>query len=518
MRGTSSPVVVSASPASGVDARARVLRNGSINFAGAVAPLLIGVVAMPAIVRGLGVDRFGILSFAWAILGYFTLFDLGLGRATTMFAASMVGSGRTAELPRLAWTSLVLSVALGLVGTTVLAVLTPALVGRLLHLGPDLAVQTSLVFLLVAATLPAVLVSNTLRGVLEAHQRFGLVNMVTIPTSAAMFVLPVVGVAVGFELPGIVALLAASRVAAAVAFLCLCLVVVPAMRGERRVDRRIARPLLAYGGWVTLSNMVGSSLTYLDRFAIGAVLTSAAVGYYTAPYDTVTRLWVIPSSIVNALFPAVSASAARGEHATVKNLAGPSMKYLLLAVGPVAVVLIVWAPEILTIWLGADFARHSALVFRLLAAGVLINCVAFVPFSVLQAIGRADLPPKLYVVELVLYVPLLFVLLTRFGIAGAAAAWTTRVAIDCVAMSAACGAAFPMFWESLRSHRVLGAAAAVVTVGTGAAVARGLVAGTIPQISAIAMLLAAFAAGSWTGLLDEAERRQFTRVAFAWRH
>jgi O-antigen/teichoic acid export membrane protein len=289
------------------------------------------------------------------------------------------------------------------------------------------------------------------------------------------------------------------------------------MRRHLRIDVSVVRPLLAYGGWVTLSNIVGATLTYLDRFAIGAVMSSAQVGYYTAPYDTVTRLWVIPSSVVSALFPAVSASSARQESGIVSDLAGPPIKYMLLLVGPIAGVLMVCAPDILGWWLGPAFAARSVAVLQLLSVGVLLNCVGFVPFSILQAIGRADLPPKFYFAELVLYVPLLFFLLARFGIAGAAAAWTARVALDSAILSAACASLSPLFWRSLREHRVFVTASAVVVLWAVIASAHMLSDGrALWQISVAGAAVAAFAAAAWGALLSDDERHDLIGLARSW--
>jgi len=68
-------------------------------------PLLIGVITIPFIIRGLGTERFGLLSLAWVILGYFAIFDLGLGRATTKFIAEALGKGEKEKVPSLLWTS-----------------------------------------------------------------------------------------------------------------------------------------------------------------------------------------------------------------------------------------------------------------------------------------------------------------------------------------------------------------------------------------------------------------------------
>lgn len=59
------------------------LRRGTLlKLAGAGLPMIVGVVAIPFLISKLGMERFGILTILWAIIGYFGLFDFGVGRAT----------------------------------------------------------------------------------------------------------------------------------------------------------------------------------------------------------------------------------------------------------------------------------------------------------------------------------------------------------------------------------------------------------------------------------------------------
>src|SRR5690242_2317057 len=100
--------------------RGRLLaRNTVWNLVGNGAPMLVAVFCIPILVRGLGKERFGVLTLAWALIGYASLFDLGLGRALTQLVAKKLGAGEDSEIPTLVWTSLVLMLVLGLVGTLV---------------------------------------------------------------------------------------------------------------------------------------------------------------------------------------------------------------------------------------------------------------------------------------------------------------------------------------------------------------------------------------------------------------
>ena len=175
-------------------------RNTLLNFFGQAVPLVIGVITIPFIVRGLGTERFGLLSLSWVILGYFSIFDLGLGRATTKFVAEALGKGESAQLPRLVWTAVTAQTILGFLGVLILLVITPVLVERVLNIPSNLLDEAKATFHMLAFAIPVVLVSGSFRGVLEAAQRFELVNAVKVPSSTLTFLLPLIGLFLGFSL------------------------------------------------------------------------------------------------------------------------------------------------------------------------------------------------------------------------------------------------------------------------------------------------------------------------------
>jgi O-antigen/teichoic acid export membrane protein len=101
-----------------------------------------------------------------------------------------------------------------------------------------------------------------------------------------------------------------------------------------------------------------------------------------------------------------------------------------LALTLVLVPVVALATDLLQLWLGQQFALQAATVLKLLCIGVLINAVAYVPYGLIQGVGRPDLTAKLHLTELLMYVPLLWLLLRLFGIVGAAIAWTLRATLD----------------------------------------------------------------------------------------
>jgi len=406
-----------------------IARNTLINLIGLALPLLVGVATIPLVVRGLGTERYGLLSLAWVVLGYFTIFDLGLGRAMTKYVAEALSKGETDQVPQIIWTAVTFQAALGLLGGLVLFWTTDLLVECVLNIPPELMREAKDTLYLLAVSVPFVLVSISFSGVLEAAQRFDLVNLVRIPSSILTFILPLVGLYLGFGLPGIVTLILLARIGTLAAFIVMDLRIVPKIR-EYSISLARFSNLFAYWGWVVITSVVGPILVYLDRFLIGSLLTIAAVTYYTAPYEAVTRISIISLSLSTTLFPAFSAMEGIRNRQQLGVLFVRSIKYAFLISGAIVVVVIVYAGQILQIWLGSDFAIESTESMQVLALGVLINSFAYIPFALLQGVGRPDLTAKFHLIELPIYVGIAWVLVSEYGIVGAAGAYTIRVLVD----------------------------------------------------------------------------------------
>jgi O-antigen/teichoic acid export membrane protein len=408
-------------------------RNTVWNLIGNAAPMLVAVFSIPILIHWLGKDRFGVLGLAWALIGYANFFDLGLGRALTQLTAAKLGEGKEQEVPTLVWTSLLLMVTLGLVGTAVVAAISPWLIHKVLRIPTELQPESLHSFYLLGLSIPVVITTAALRGLLEAYQRFALINALRVPMGIFSYAGPMLVLPFTRSLFAVVSVLIVGRFVGLIAHLIFCIKVIPSTGGSGLWDRAVVGPLLRFGSWMTVSNVVGPLMVTFDRFVIGSLLSVGAVAFYTTPSELVSRLWLIPSSLLAVMFPAFSTSFVQDRSRTAM-LYARSIKYLLLSIFPLILLIIVFAPEGLKIWLGSEFASHSSRVLQWLALGVFINCLSSAPFAVVQGVGRPDLTAKLHLIELPLYFFGLFWLTKTHGIDGAAIAWTSRVIIDALAL------------------------------------------------------------------------------------
>jgi len=475
----------------------RLSRNVVWNLLGLGAPVLVAVVAAPLLIHGLGPDRFGVLALVWAAVGYLGVFDLGLGRALTQLVAKSLGSHADQAIPELIWTAIILMLLLGLAGGLLLVSLSPWIVNSVLRVPGPLRHDTLLAAFAVTASVPIVVLSSGLRGVLEARQRFDLVNAVRLPLGIFMFVGPLLALPLSHSLFVIVLVLVASRALATLAYFFMCRRLIPELGQLPRFERDAVAPLVRFGSWMTVSNIVGPVMVSLDRFLIASIVSIAAVTYYATPYEVVTKFWLIPIAATGVLFPAFASTLSEARRT---DLFTRAVKYIAFVLFPLTLVIVVFSHEGLLIWLGPEFARQSTQVLQLLMVGVLVNSLAQIPFALIQGVGRPDLTAKLHLAELPVYLVMLVFLVRRSAITGAAVAWLVRVSVD----------GFLLFVITERLRLVRPATIARMLAAVGVLLLVLLVAAALHNAvlksAYLALILIAWGAVSWFLLLSPEER------------
>lgn len=411
-------------------------------------PLIAAVFAIPGIIEGLGESRFGILSIAWIVVGYFSIFDLGLGRALTVAVSDKLGAQKQTEVPSVIVTALSLITAVGLLGGVLLYFGTDGLVNRWLNIPPDLIGEALASFSLLAFAVPVVVLSTGLRGVLEAFQDFKLITLIRAPLGAATFLGPALTTPFTPSLTAAVATLVIARVLGFLVYAWFVTMRVRLIRyAHVSLDSSLAVPLLKFGGWMTVSNLVGPAILYADRVIIGGFMTMAAVSYYATPFEIVTKLWFVPAGIVSVFLPAFAFSRSR-EPERMVSMFSSATRYIFALMMIALLFICAGSYELLRVWLDADFARESGLVLQIMTVGVFINSVAQVPSALLQSVDRPDIKAKIHLAEVVVFVPIVWFAVSRFGVIGAAASFSLRIVFDTIAF----------FWftarvvESVQSH------------------------------------------------------------------
>ncbi len=408
----------------------RFRSNFAFNTAGAILPILASAVTIPVYLHMIGPARYGIISIAWILLGYFGFLDFGLSRATAN-ALSRLGDAPQRDRAPVFVTAMYLNMALGLAGSVGLYFCGIFLLRHLFSIPNDLQRETLAAFPWMVPMLPLGMIVGVAVGTLESRERFLL-------TSA----LESVGSVLGQVIPLLCALVFGRTLGVLIpALLLVRLLVVMVTIGiviylewpVRLSDFRIgwARKLFGFGIWVSVSSLITPVLDTIDQVLIGRMLGPVAIAHYAVPMNLALRSQVIAGALARTVFPRLSReNVAAGRRLTANAVV--SLSYVFGALCGPAIVIV---GPIMTLWVGQRFAALSTPIAQILMAGAWMNGLAFLPYNQLQAQGRPDLTAKAHAIEVGPFLVALWLLIDYAGLPGAALAWTLRVSADAIALT-----------------------------------------------------------------------------------
>lgn len=410
------------------------LRRHTIwNLIGNGLPLAVGIFFIPYTLRQLGYEAFGVLTLIWSLIGYFSLFDLGIGRALTYEIAGLMKAGKKNDVPNAFLVGLSLTALTGLLGGLCIYLIAPPLTASWLNIVSEWQQDAQLAFQIAGLGIIFTTVTSGMRGTQEALGDFRLANINKLILGSAMFLMP--AVAIWLHGPHLWVIAAYLVLARALVFLINCVQLKWLFFNRPQLGKSIDffKSLLSFGGWVSVSGVISPLMVYGDRFFVGAIAGPALLPIYAIPQEALQRLLILPASFTNALLPKIVGL--NGQQ--LKSQYSTSFKHtawimLLVCCGACAI-----AYPGLRIWISPDFASSAMPIVLILSVGIWLNSMASIPYTFIHGVGNAKITAYIHLGELGVYFILLYVLVKHFGLPGAALAWTLRVGIDLVLLQIA---------------------------------------------------------------------------------
>lgn len=393
--------------------------------------MFVGLLALPFLLQRVGVDKLGVLTLVWTLIGYFSIFDLGLGRALTHHISALRIDSDSQMIDGAISFGVGLMLVVG-VGGMLLVCGTIYFLGiGWLNVGEDVYEQAYWAIFSASLGIPLTTLTSGLKGILEGYESFRSINLLRTVLGISNFLFPVISVL--FFGPNLILIIIGLLIARLIILMAHWQLVINVL--GRNLKFKISRPdldskkLIHFGAWMTISNIVSPLMAISDRFFISHFNGSAAVAYYSVPFDFIFRLLVLPAAITTTLFPVFSKELKeKGNQVQVKYI--KCQLFIVFIMLPICLGMAIFSHFGLSLWMGVDFADHSYRIASLIAIGVFFNGLGQAPLTLLQADGQVKLTSILHVIEFLIYAPLLVLAIINFGVIGAAFAWLCRVLVD----------------------------------------------------------------------------------------
>jgi len=428
----------------GTDVKMHILKrdtsfvsNVAWNATGTLLPLGAAFFSIPILLDSAGLVKFGLLTIAWTIVGYFSLFDFGIGKALTKLVSERIDSECEHEIPALINISIVLMMVLGAFTGFSLWISGHYISYELLSIPDSIRSDTTKTFGILAITIPFVLLGVTLTGILESFSDFKIIGIIRVPSGIFNYAGPaVISSYFSQELSDLASVLLIGRLISTSLLFVACIRRVPEFSSAltiQAVNTELLKSLLSFGGWMTISNVVGPLLLHSGRFLIAILLSAEAVSYFATPYEVVVRLLLIPAIFITVFFPYLSKT--NNLSLNTAYISYIKMSCLIgMIMAPICLIGFYYSEQFLSMWISQDFSHESFYIAQILFIGVFFNSLGHVSQSYIHSLGRPDATAKLHLVELTFYITYLWYLIDMYQLEGAAYAWVLRVFISTIAL------------------------------------------------------------------------------------
>ncbi|MGH8778776.1 oligosaccharide flippase family protein [Paraburkholderia sp.] len=479
----------------------RIVKNIAINFVGSVVPVFISLATVPAYLHSLGVERYGVLNLVWALIGYFSVLELGTSIATENSIAR-VRDATDDSVERIFWSACSLNFVSGVIGGAIIYFAAYLYVTHGTKVDPQFQREVIASLPWIAAAVPLANVTWVFAGAIAAVERFASFSTSqTIGT--LLFQLVPLGAIWCFS-PSLAVVIPAAVCARILAGVVLGIATFRALRIRRvrKPDWPTVVALFRYGRWQLLFSGAGMIAQTLDRVLIGALLGARFVAYYVTPQNLVTRLNILPGAMLRTLFPRLSASTRED----ADELARSALALLNGVFTPCVIVAVFALQPFLHVWLGEHMATMSAPFGRVLIVGVWLAGQSSILGILIQAQSHPAQVARVSWIQLPFFAGGLWLGIHLFGVMGAAVV---------VVIKSLCDYAAFLYFAQLHLRTIAGNMLAHIAF-LGVAVALASELSRVPSMIAAAWLLVA-ANLAWSlyesAMLRDLLRRVWGRLA-----
>lgn len=371
---------------------AQLPRNLVANIAYFLVNIVIGVFLVPYFINTLGVAAYGIIPLATSITGYVAIAVHSLNTAVTRFL--------TIDLQREDYAAANRTFNTALFGLTVVILLMVPVVLAVAYFAPSIfnvpaGQETSavLLFLGVSAAFLIRAWSGNFTVQLFAYNRLDLQNLVNLTNLVVQTGL----IVLLFTLSGPdLALVGGAHLAGAVMASGVAIVlarrVCPHLRVSiRSFDRRRVKDLCGMGGWVAVDYIGGLLLFQIGLIIVNLLFGATQAGEYAIALQWGNVLQAIAGTLSGVLVPTILTFYALKKTESMITITQSAVKFMGLAMALPVGLICGFAPQLLTIWVGAEYA-HLAPLMVLLTVHLAVNTSVKPLFPINVAHNRVKIP------------------------------------------------------------------------------------------------------------------------------
>ena len=398
-----------------------LLRNSLWHLSGSALAALVALATVPLMIRGLGLEGFGVVMLITSVVGYFGVLDVNLAAGSIKFLAEHHARGDRRRFTETFWFGVGFYLLLGSVVSMLLLVFADQLLAIFFKVAPNTQADALLGLQIAALGFAPLQLQNYLLVVPQALQRFD-----RSASGEAFFGVAanLVSAWVALHGGGISVVLGARVMVSLLNLLWLVWLLkrlaVPLTPALPR--REVWRSLASFSAHSWLSRTASMLHQYADKLIVGALAGPVALTLYSVPNQLATRILGLTYRLAAVIYPRVSALAATGEQQQLRTLYLDATRILTFLNAAVLGMIALTGEHFLAAWVGTEFVALGYPVLLLVTLGFLMDSLTTLPSLVNDGLGHPKISGRFAIARGLLGVAMVWLGTSLYGIIGAASA------------------------------------------------------------------------------------------------
>jgi O-antigen/teichoic acid export membrane protein len=403
-----------------------IKRNLIANFLGQAWVSLMGLAFVPQYIKYLGIEAYGLIGIYVVLQTWFTILDMGMTPTLNREIARYTAGAHSAEtICDLLRTFELIACTISLVIVFSVAIASGWIANDWLNIGTLEVSEVKGALLLIGVVVALRFIEGLYRGAVLGFQRHVWLNMVsagmaTLRGGGAVLIL----ISVGSTIQNFF------MWQAFVSLLTVLLFHIDVKSNLPKILRSAKfNPNAFVDAWKFASGMFYTTLlalilTQVDKIMLSRMLTLEEFGGYMFATTVAGILFQIIGPIAQAYYPRLTELVSRGDTLVVATTYHQGAQLMTSLLVPAGLALIFYPNILLFAWTSnAELSAQVGPLIAVLAAGIIFNGLMHIPYMLQLANGWTALAVGLNIVAVIIVVPLLFVILPKFGPIGAAFIW-----------------------------------------------------------------------------------------------
>lgn len=350
-------------------------------------PLAVSFFATPIIVRGLGNENYGLYALITGFISY--SFGFGIGKTAAKYVSEYKASGETEKISEVLSAIFWFSLAIGMFGTTIIAIFARFIASEVLQIPPDMLATATIALYLASGTIVVYMLSQVFQFSLQGLHRFDkysiLMNLYGILLNGG-------SIAIVWNGGEVLALLCWNLFV--VCLICILFYIsakrlLPEARIRFRIEREMTVSVLKYGASIIMYQVFANLLLVFERGWITRKFGPEALTFYVVPMSLGIYLHGFTSTLILVLFPFVNELLADKEKLTM--LYQKASKIVIAVIAFCVTTLICGGKLFLGVWISREFAAESYVVLAVHVITFGLLAIVSISWQLAEGFGRASL-------------------------------------------------------------------------------------------------------------------------------